>query len=150
MRTGDPRERRAAHTMESFSYDSALSRDMAPMTSGFGGDDENGGRLSSSQVEIVIEKGLQIQTCPVYVVAYPSPEVDPAQFQKRFISHLEEQASACTPHMLIGFETRRTYPPELSDISADNLTPTLPSRSRKALDPCRRSLDAVIIAVIRR
>lgn len=65
------RERRAALTMESFAYNGCLSGDMHPMTWDGSVNDEDREHLPSSQVEIMIEKGLQTHTvCRVYYCLY--------------------------------------------------------------------------------
>lgn len=112
----NPAGRLAVQAMESSAYDGRISGDMSPMTCDDIVDDENGEHLSSSQVEIMIEKGLQLHTVRMYMITYTCSEVDTAQFKKRFHTHLEEQASAGTPQILIGLETNETNPPELSNI----------------------------------
>jgi hypothetical protein len=116
MKMINPRERGAARTVEFSAYNDGLSENTAPMTCEDIVDDENGERLSSSQVEIMIEEGSQVHTVAMYFNAYTCSEVDNAQFKKRLHTHLEEQASACTPHILIGFEINKIDPPELSNI----------------------------------
>ncbi len=62
MKMINPRERGAARTVEFSAYNDGLSENMAPMTCEDIVDDENGERLSSSQVEIMIEEGSQVHT----------------------------------------------------------------------------------------
>lgn len=66
MKMINPRERgAAARTVESSAYNGGLSENMARMTSEDIVDDENGERLSSSQVEIMIEEGSQVHTVAI-------------------------------------------------------------------------------------